>query len=546
MFFTTLFFLHACNISSSKKKVVNINSLSLKNDLYFLDSLHLTNAIAKNTSNLDLQKLVKDFYIRRDFKFVWINSTGINEFGKNLFNMLNNQLPILNSDTLSLSRISTGKIQKLFYSFLNKSEVKNDSLAINLEILLTISFYEYAQRNWQGVSDVQSEKVDWYIKRKKIKYQLLLDSLLSLSPSKLSTFTPVYKQYSLLKEFLFRYQKIQGLYENSNFDSSLIQLQLGEQSPHLKSIKKQLYLLKDLTSIDTSNTFNISLILAIKQFQVRNGLKETGIISPELIKKLNTPIEELIIKILINMERSKWVPVELNSDYIVVNIPAFKMYVYQKGKLLWNCNVIVGKSNVTSNTIIFNDTLETIVLNPYWNIPKNILVKEILPQLKKHRNYLSNHNLEIVTNDGLHVSESAINFNKYTTDFPYIIRQKPGPNNSLGSVKFLFPNNYDIYLHDTPQKYLFDQSNPAFSHGCIRIQEPVKLANFLLRDDANYSVKKVQALINQKHEQHIRLKNKVPIFIAYFTAWVDKNGKLNFRDDIYKHDQKMKMLLFEN
>jgi hypothetical protein len=200
--------LSSCNTSSTKKKVVNINSSNLKNDLYFLDSLHLTNAIAKNTSNVDLQKLVKDFYIRRDFKFVWINSTGINEFGKNLFNMLNNQLPILNSDTLSLSRISTGKIQKLFYSFLNKSEVKNDSLAINLEILLTISFYEYAQRNWQGVSEVQSEKVDWFIKRKKIKYQLLLDSLLSLSPSKLSTFTPVYKQYSLLKEFLFRFQKI--------------------------------------------------------------------------------------------------------------------------------------------------------------------------------------------------------------------------------------------------------------------------------------------------------------------------------------------------
>ena len=161
--------LSSCNTSSTKKKVVNINSRNLKNDLYFLDSLHLTNAIAKNTSNVDLQKLVKDFYIRRDFEFVWINSTGINEFGKNLFNMLNNQLPILNSDTLSLSRISTGKIHKLFYSFLNKSEVKNDSLAINLEILLTISFYECAQRNWQGVSEVQSEKVDWFIKRKKIK-----------------------------------------------------------------------------------------------------------------------------------------------------------------------------------------------------------------------------------------------------------------------------------------------------------------------------------------------------------------------------------------
>lgn len=304
--------------------------------------------------------------------------------------------------------------------------------------------------------------------------------------------------------------------------------------------------MNDLTSIDTNNTFNSHIILAIKQFQLRNGLKETGIISSELIEKLNTPIEELVIKILINMERCKWVPVELNSDYIVVNIPAFRMYVYQKGKFIWKCNVIVGKSNVASNTIIFNDTIETIVFNPYWNIPLNIIVKEILPQIKKNRNYIRNHNLEIVTNAGLHVSQSSINFNKYYTNFPYIIRQKPGPNNSLGLVKFLFPNNYDIYLHDTPQKYLFDQFSPAFSQGCIRIQEPIKLANYLLRDDSNFSERKILSLFNLKREQHILLKNKVPIFIAYFTAWVDKEGKLNFRNDIYKHDQKMKTLLFEN
>ena len=154
--------------------------------------------------------------------------------------------------------------------------------------------------------------------------------------------------------------------------------------------------------------------------------------------------------------------------------------------------------------------------------------------------------MEVVNAEGQPVSTSSIEWNKYTNNFPYIIRQKPGKNNALGLVKFLFPNSYGIYLHDTPEKSLFGESTRMFSHGCIRLQEPFKLAKFLLREDSSFTDEKIKTLMNGDKQTFVKLKNKVPVFIVYFTAWVDSDGKLNLRDDVYQHDEKMKHLLFKD
>jgi len=545
LFVCCLNFLSACKNSKNQKNKSNSNFgfKEVKNGNFVFDSLSLQSNLIRITQSKKFQNSIIDFYKSRNYEFVWINKSGINEYGKNLFNFLDSQNPNLVSSYANMP--SNDNFKKTFNSVSAKNRAGNDSLTLKLEILFTLNFFEYAENNWQGISENKSEKLDWFINKKKIKISALLDSLLKFDPSKVSSYVPVYRQYSLLKKQLTYYQKIQKEFKVQTYDTSLFSLNLGDTSKQIIFIKKQLYLLQDLIVLDSSKIYNTALASAIKSYNQRNGQEVNGKISKEFIAKLNVPINDLIIKLLINMERCKWVPVELKSDYIVVNIPAFKMYVYQSGNLFWNSNIIVGKSNETSKTIIFNDTLETIVFNPYWNIPTNIIVREILPQIKRNKNYLRIQNLEVVSNSGKHIPESSINFNKYTTHFPYIIRQKPGSNNSLGSLKFLFPNVYDIYLHDTPQKYLFENSSPTFSHGCIRIQEPIKLAKFLLRNDKNFDDAKIQTLLNQKSERHILLKDKVPIFIAYFTAWVDREGKLNFRDDIYKHDQKMEMLLFE-
>jgi murein L,D-transpeptidase YcbB/YkuD len=152
----------------------------------------------------------------------------------------------------------------------------------------------------------------------------------------------------------------------------------------------------------------------------------------------------------------------------------------------------------------------------------------------------------VVNFAGQAIKTSSVKWENYISNFPYIIRQKPGNNNSLGLVAFLFPNSYNIYLHDTPEKSLFDETTRAFSHGCIRIEEPFKLAKFLLRNDSVYTDKKINALMQNGNQTYVNLKKKVPVFIVYFTAWVDRDGKLNFRDDVYKHDEKMKQILFVN
>ncbi|MBK7387851.1 MAG: L,D-transpeptidase family protein [Bacteroidetes bacterium] len=273
-------------------------------------------------------------------------------------------------------------------------------------------------------------------------------------------------------------------------------------------------------------------------------MKENGLIEEKTLQQLSVPVHERIKQILINMERSRWVPAEQKGEYLVVNIPDFKLFVFQNDSLEWSCNVIVGESKVTNNTVIFNDNLEYIVFSPYWNIPKNILIKETLPAIKRNPDYLSSHNMEVVDVKGKPVASSSINWSQYKNNFPYIIRQKPGENNALGSVKFLFPNSYEIYMHDTPEKSLFGETTRTFSHGCIRLEEPYKLVKFLLREDTSWTDENIIASMYGGKQTFVKLKNKVPVFIAYFTAWVDRNGNMNFRNDVYSHDEKMKQLLF--
>jgi murein L,D-transpeptidase YcbB/YkuD len=247
-----------------------------------------------------------------------------------------------------------------------------------------------------------------------------------------------------------------------------------------------------------------------------------------MVKELNISIPQRIQQLLVNMERARWMPAEPDTNYILVNIPEYKMHVFDSGKLAFDMNVIVGTS--TNNTVIFNGNLKYIVFSPYWNIPVSIVEKEVVPSMKKDKNYLQKNNMEITgKSNGLPV-----------------VRQKPGNNNSLGLVKFLFPNNYDIYFHDTPNRDLFSVANRSFSHGCIRIGDPKKFAQYLLRSDTAtiWKSKTIDSCMHLKTEKWVTLKKTLPVFIVYFTTWVDKNGILNFRKDIYGHDDKMSEKLF--
>jgi murein L,D-transpeptidase YcbB/YkuD len=293
----------------------------------------------------------------------------------------------------------------------------------------------------------------------------------------------------------------------------------------IRLLRIRLYKLGDFEGDTLTNIYDKPLQQGIKVFQERHGLAIGGLLNKETILELNISLADRIQKILVNMERSRWLPVSLNSDYIAINIPEFKMHVYHADSLLWSCSVVVGQTR--HPTTAFYGEIQYVVFSPYWNVPPGILTNEVLPAMKRNDSYLQQHHMEVIGHrDGLPV-----------------IRQKPGADNSLGSVKFLFPNSYDIYLHDTPSKSLFGETSRAFSHGCIRIAEPAKLAGFLLKGDDGWDNKKISRNMHAGKERYVTLKKKIPVFIAYFTAFADRNGHLNFRKDIYNLDKRLAQIL---
>lgn len=485
----------------------------------FIDTAALDRFILSNPMQDSLSNKMHSFYNHRNYQFAWFFPDGTADFVSTFLSLQNDYIHYSGDSSLYNpaleSRIDSLKLLKVINP--------KDSLVIKTELLLTQQFFKYTSLAYSGDHKLNLQELNWFIPRKKINPEVFLDSLLKNKGKNLSAYEPVNRQYNLLKEKLIQYDQIDKNKEWIPLTSK--KLKEGNKDLLIPEIKNRLALLGDLPENDSTNIFDSTLTRAIKQFQGRIGLKQDGTTGPAFFKELNVPVHERIQQILINMERIRWMPAAPSTDYILVNIPEFSMHVYESGKLSFNMNVVVGSE--ANSTVIFSGTLNQIVFSPYWNIPPSIMKKEILPGIRRSSNYLARHNME--WNGGS-------------------VRQKPGKANSLGLVKFLFPNSYNIYLHDTPSKSLFGESQRAFSHGCIRLSDQKKLAEFLLRRDSTWTEEKITTAMNSGKEKYVRLrgKNEIPVFIGYFTSWVDQNGLLNFRKDVYGHDKKMAERLFGN
>ncbi len=298
------------------------------------------------------------------------------------------------------------------------------------------------------------------------------------------------------------------------------------RTQEIATIKKRLAITGDLAGNDSSSVFDDTLVAAIKNFQARHGYTATGKISDSLIREMNVPVTKRIEQIIMNMERMRWMVARDSGNLIVVNIPEFELHVYEGNKKAFDMDVVVGKEG--HNTMMFNGDLNQVVFSPYWNVPPNIVKKEILPELDKDKNYLEKQNMEVTgEEEGLPV-----------------IRQLPGEKNALGKVKFLFPNSFNIYFHDTPAKSLFEKDKRAYSHGCIRLREPEKMADYVLRNQPEWTSEKIEDAMNAGKEKFVKVKDPIPVLITYYTAWVDENGQLNFREDIYGHDSDLATKMF--
>jgi murein L,D-transpeptidase YcbB/YkuD len=278
---------------------------------------------------------------------------------------------------------------------------------------------------------------------------------------------------------------------------------------------------------DTSAVFDDATEQAVKAFQSSLGLTPDGIVTQALIREMNRPAISRLQQVMVNMERMRWQPLENEGRHILVNIPEFVLHAWEGKTKAFDMPIVVGKQG--HGTVLFAGSLGQIVFSPYWNVPESIVRKEILPEMRKNRLYLSENDMEITgERNGLPV-----------------VRQLPGDKNELGKLKFLFPNSFNIYFHDTPHKWLFSRDKRAYSHGCIRLQDARKMAGWLLNDMPAWPPERIDSAMNAGKEQAVKPEKPVPVLINYYTAWVDENGIAQFRQDIYRHDQKLAAKLFE-
>lgn len=479
-------------------------SFSSQSTLRF-DSLQLDSFFTAYPSLKPYASDVRRFYRARYEAFAWYDSRGLIEQAGHLHNRIRN----LSGEGIN----SEYPYSRLLDTLMTNAGTEDRYERLKTELLLTSLYFYFAEKVWSGLNESVTRKIQWYLPRKKSDYSQWLSTYLQSKDSNTLVKEPVYRQYHLLRTWLQKYMALAGLdwpklmLKNTGY-------QRGD--PELIPIKRRLAELGDLPAQDTTPLFDTSLVTAIKRFQHRFGLRQDGAINNLFLSELNVSPQKRIEQIRVNMERSRWIPDTVSGDYLVINIPEFKLHFYRSDSLLWDINVVVGQS--LHKTVIFSGSLKNIVFSPYWNVPPGILKKEVLPAIKKDPSYLARHHMEWYGNT---------------------VRQKPGPWNSLGGVKFLFPNSYAIYLHDTPAKDLFRENSRAFSHGCIRLGEPLKLAAELLKDNPSWNPEKIAAAAQAGKERWVTLDGSFRVFITYFTSWVDKQGQLNFRKDIYNRDQRL-------
>jgi len=267
------------------------------------------------------------------------------------------------------------------------------------------------------------------------------------------------------------------------------------------------------------------------------GLEADGVAGKATVDEINKPVTARLKSVIVAMERERWLPSERGARHVLVNLADFHAQIIDNGQVTFRTRSVVGKNQSDRRSPEFSDTMEHMIINPSWHVPRSIVVKEYLPQLQNNPNAVSH--IRITDRRGRVVNRADMDFTQFTrSNFPFAMTQPPSNRNALGLVKFMFPNKHNIYLHDTPSKSLFQRTTRAFSHGCIRVYQPLEFADALLASDSRLDARRVSSGINSGKNQTLPLGEHIPVHITYITAWVE-DGRINYRNDIYGHDRRV-------
>ena len=415
--------------------------------------------------------------------------------------------------------------------------------SIQLDLLLSAALYRYSNDVYSGRYKPGDVDTDWHIQNSPLdSYSLFVDVARKKSITQLlKSLPPRHSGYQLLKKGLRRFRDLeqQGGWEKLKRGPTL---EPGMQDERVVQVRQRLEITGDHDEgvLHDISIFDRTLEEAVKRYQLRHGLKTDGRVGPQTRRTLNIPVSERIRQIRINMERWRWLPRELGRRYLMVNMTGFELYIVDDDITLLTMSVIIGKAY--RSTPSFSGLISTMEYNPYWTIPTNMAVEDYIPRQIQDPSFFTRKSIKLYRGwkNAREIDPRTVDWSKLDKDnFPYWLRQEPGPDNALGRVKFLFSNPYEIYLHGTPDKHLFERTVRAFSSGCIRVKDPVRLAAYLLNDGTQQMEEQILANIHLGNNQSIHLPISAPIYLVYWTAWADQDGNINFRHDIYNRDSQL-------
>lgn len=407
-----------------------------------------------------------------------------------------------------------------------------------MDAWLTYLYMKYASDLADGLSDLAHADPTWKIDSEKFDPLAELETALrdNRIAESLHDLTPTDPQYQALRKTLadYREQAKRGAWPAV---SARMTLKPGQRSGDVPALARRLAASGDFTGPpppEGNAVYRPDLQEAVKRFERRHGLEDNAIVSAPVVAELNVPIDDRIREIELNMERWRWLPRTLGDPHILINIPEYRLEVWDHGQVPLTMKVVVGKQDTP--TPIFNDSMTHIVFSPYWNVPPGIAANETLPEALKDPAFLARANMEVLDKSGNVADPSMIDLSNPSE---YRFRQRPGGANSLGLVKFMFPNQFNVYLHDTPADSLFARASRSFSHGCVRVEEPKRLAEFLLRDQPEWTPEKIDAAMHAGEERTVKLAHPVPVYLGYWTARVSADGLAQFRKDVYGIDTRL-------
>ena len=493
---------------------------------------------------------LKDLYNSIYHIPIWVNKNNISYLARELFQEIKRDNTVSKTSNLYSSLIKIENLSKNLY--LNNDISLNKKISLEFKISKLYNFYAkhhiYGEINWNlfqiklaNIKDSKGIDGKWITHKPKISPISLLHKIINQGELH-KTFEdtkPKNFGYKLLEKKLAKYREYQKTGKWRKLPS-FGSLKIGTTSNAIPQLRERFKFMGDYGECRNlySKISDSCIKNALIRFQKRYGLAVTGFVNKRTQQLLNESIEKKIQRIILNLNRIKWLNPNIYDKQVIINIPSFELNFISNGKSIQNMRVVVG--NRKHPTPIFSNHVKTIVLNPYWNVPASILEKEFLPHLKKNTNYLKKQNMKLYSGwETQDIEASSVDWQQYQNGdkVPYRVAQLPGKGNALGKIKFLFPNQFAVYMHDTPSKSLFKRRVRAFSHGCIRLQKPRALLKTFSKFNSTVNYDNTINILKGINKKEIYLNKSVPVDIIYLTSWVDNKGILNFRNDIYGYDR---------